>query len=322
MRNYPFIPDLVTSWARLLADPGPPSDDVLREIARALDYVILMPPLLSGYCQRLRPQLGPFHARYRIDQAAGRPKDVDDIPYLKPLDDEDEQAILETPLRDRDVAWLREHRVDLLALNSPALEGLQEAVLEEMPEAWMRLFEDEEWLRRIDHPKPPTTDDLLAALGVDEEDGTTSPAAALAGARGHDESRAGDGAAAVGPAKPVLVTVSIDEIPDRDTTHRENIAVPTATFEVRYGGNRIIVTAGGFAFVENDCTLVLRWLKADGTLNGSATLSATTTDRALRIDGEEAFDFDQRIEFRFERRGHRPYSVESGFGFDADVSSS
>lgn len=309
MIKYPFVADLITNLGMAGGtDAGAPSSEILREIAEALDYVILIPDALRDYCRHLHPLLRPLHRKYGLDPKAGRTKDVDMLPYLKPLSGELADDIVSNPLRNRQDEWLRHNRIDLLALNSPALEAIQERVIDELPDAWDALLCDESWTRRHDlRRREPVPGESETVQQAERE---------LAGTRGGSSTSPDESVARI------QLSASLDELGMIGLEHPENIGVMVATFDVEYGGKSMTVRSGGSAFVDQGCTLKLKWLQPDRkSLNGSALNEGPAhqepcaeavirdSDEPALLVGEREYRLDQFLQFEFERSGHRPYKI-------------
>ncbi len=300
MNKFPFVSDLVL----LVARDEVPSKDLLREVAQHLDYLVLVPDALDAYAVAVLSRLAPLHVKIRRD-SGGQRKDLNDLPYLREPDAEHLDDIVSQPFSSRSDDWLREHNVDLIALNLPALEEIQERVLEEAPPAWVALFDDESWLRHFELSFMATDVDVFSPRGVELPD-----RGLLAGAT-RDEGDSVE-AASHGPIES-LHTVSITDAASVESPG--NVPGDTATFHIQLAGRSLKVRSGGVAFVDTGCTLTLRWFKLDGRSINGARAEATVRDRdeVVEIWGDSEAVVGQWLEFEFRRTGHRPYAVRGRF---------
>lgn len=323
-RNYPFVADLLIAHGRAAgADPGPPSVMVLREIAKAMDRLLLAPSEFNSYVQILRPLVRPLIAK--------------NIELYRALQDSEIEAVVERPLSSRSDEWLREFRIDLLALNWPGLETLHEELLEPLSDAWMELVQNADWQREsgLLPPDPHRLRlSLGSATGVDEAEHAPADYEhwlhehefATSASRGEVGSVSLDSA---GGVSHVQVTVRLDEIPAEGVANRQNVPCDVATFVIKGAGNTIEVASGGFAFVGPGCTLTLRW-RPPHHLPGETLSSSAKRDlaaeqqnsrvyaeatcigesRPVRLHSSVNYSDGQVLWFRIERTEVYPYRVE------------
>jgi hypothetical protein len=292
MNKFPFISDIVLVVAR----SETPSTELLREVAEQLDFVVLFPVAFREYVGAVRRRLAPLHAKFEVD-SSGRQKPLDDLPYLAIRDDAFFDDVVQEPFSSRSDEWLRLQAVHMLALNLPALEELQDRVLEEMPRRWVELLDDEQWMRKFGMP-PIEANELSIALGK-----VPSEAGGILESQVRGSSH---------KSKPRAIrtshTFSLSDATQVEGA--ENVSLDEGTLHIERAGRTLKIRAAGMLFVDAGCELSVRWLKDDGrTLNGpAAQQSIRDRDQVIALSGEDEALAGQWIEFQFKRSGHRPYA--------------
>lgn len=287
-------------------EPPPPGAEAMRLLAELVDSAIASRATLYSHIGRLQRIVGPLHRTLRADPAF-RDAPAEALLYLRPLPEPALEDLKRRPLGDRSDAELASLRVDLLAVNAAAILGLHDEIFDELPEAWLPMiqFEEERVARRLGEHHEPTGRPAWALT-------PEAPLEAVPSLR--DE-----GAASSPPTLPVItVTIELNALSESEALGREHAPAPRGLLEVRVSANRLTVLSGGFLFIDEGCTLSLRWLELDGrTLNapdardGSAEASRSDGDGPLVLVGGTPWLPGQWLDVRFDRAGPDGYQIRT-----------